>query len=128
MVGGGMGGMGGGGMGVMGGGGMGGMGGGGIGGMGGGGIGGFGATMGDMGGMGGFGATIGAMGGMGCFGATMGGMSFVCLMRDMGAPPAGISGMSSDVPHHTSSVEDLANTFPAPHDDVACDNEEEEEE
>ena len=38
--------------------------------------------------------------------------------------------MYSGVPHHTPShdaVEDLANTFRAPHDDAACDNEEEEE-
>nr|XP_020193284.1 dnaJ homolog subfamily C member 7 homolog [Aegilops tauschii subsp. strangulata] len=100
--------------------GMGGMGGGGMGGMSGmgsmGGIGGFGATM------GGFRATMGAMGGMGGFEATMGGMSFASLMGGMG-------GMSSGVPHTPShdAVEDLANTFRAPHDDAARDNEEEEE-
>ena len=99
------------------------MGGGGLGGMRD--MGGFEATMETMGGMGGFGAPPGAMAGMG-------GMSLASLMGGMGATPAAMGGMSFDVPPHTHShedaVEDLANTFRAPHDGAACDNEEKEEE
>ena len=60
----------------------------------------------------------------------MGGMSFASLMEGMGAPLGGMGEMSSGVPHTPShdAVEDLANTFRAPHDDAARDNEEEEEE
>ncbi|KAE8801043.1 Alternative oxidase 1a, mitochondrial [Hordeum vulgare] len=98
-------------------------------------MGGMGATMGGMGGMegmDGFRSIMGGMIGKGVFGATMGdmgSMSFVSLIRGMGAPPDGH--MSSDVPPHIPShdvVEDLANTYRAPHDDAACVNDEEEEE
>ena len=74
---------------------------------------------------------MGAMGDMGGFGAIIGGMSFASLMGGMGAPPGGMGGMSSGVPHtpsHEDAVEDLANTFRASHDDAARDNEEEKEE
>ncbi|KAI4981127.1 hypothetical protein ZWY2020_021612 [Hordeum vulgare] len=87
-----------------------------------------------MGGMGDFGATMGGMRGMGGFEATMGGMRgmiFAFLTGGMGAPPMDMGErMSSGVPHILShdAVEDLANTFRAPHDDGARDNEEEEEE